>query len=259
MAEQQTETRGYADPIRIVPLHQVAQQPAAPPSPHLTYRNGPLLPSVEVVTVFWGAAWEQSPHSAEVTRLNQFFDAILVSPLMDVLAEYSIPGTTIGHGTRTGSVTFTSSEPGPTVSDAAIQSLLQENAVSGGALPAPTSNTLYFVYLPQGTAVTMGNGSSCSTFCGYHDATSSGLFYAVMPYPDCTGCLGGMSIFDSLTVSSSHELCEAITDPIPGTGWYDDANGEIGDICAWQTATIGSFTVQREWSNAQNACVAGPG
>jgi hypothetical protein len=50
-------------------------------------------------------------------------------------------------------------------------------------------------------------------------------------------------------------LCEAITDPIPGQGWYDDTNGEIGDICAWQTKKIGNYTVQLEWSNSANRCV----
>jgi hypothetical protein len=43
---------------------------------------------------------------------------------------------------------------------------------------------------------------------------------------------------DALTSTSSHELCEAITDPIPGQGWYDDANGEIGDICAWKSKNL---------------------
>src|SRR5947209_20620132 len=60
-----------------------------------------------------------------------------------------------------------------------------------------------------------------------------------MPYPDCAGCIGGLAAFDALTTTSSHELCEAITDPIPGQGWYDDANGEIGDICAWKTTQLG--------------------
>jgi hypothetical protein len=50
-------------------------------------------------------------------------------------------------------------------------------------------------------------------------------------------------------------LCEAITDPIPGQGWYDDANGEIGDICAWKTKKLGQYTVQLEWSNTAGACV----
>ena len=76
-----------------------------------------------------------------------------------------------------------------------------------------------------------------------------------MPYPGCAGCLGSYASFVALTSTSSHELCEAITDPIPGQGWYDDANGEIGDICAWQTKQIGGYTVQLEWSNKSGTCV----
>jgi len=30
--------------------------------------------------------------------------------------------------------------------------------------------------------------------------------------------MGGMQAFDALTGTSSHELCEAITDPQPGSG-----------------------------------------
>ena len=58
-----------------------------------------------------------------------------------------------------------------------------------------------------------------------------------------------------MTAISSHELCEAITDPVPGTGWYDDTNGEIGDICAWNFKTVAGYTVKLEWSNQQGKCV----
>jgi hypothetical protein len=92
-------------------------------------------------------------------------------------------------------------------------------------------------------------------FCGYHSDIDGKIFYAVMPYPDCAGCTGGMVALDALTTASSHELCEAITDPIPGQGWYDDQNGEIGDICAWQTKRLGPYTVQLEWSNTAGRCV----
>ena len=81
------------------------------------------------------------------------------------------------------------------------------------------------------------------------------MFYAAMPYPSCNGCLGGMSDFDALTGTSSHELCEAITDAVPGSGWYDNTHGEIGDICAWQFKQVGGYTVQLEWSNKAQACV----
>ncbi len=57
------------------------------------------------------------------------------------------------------------------------------------------------------------------------------------------------------TGTSSHEFCEAVTDPVPGSGWYDQVNGEIGDICAWHFKKIAGYTVQMEWSNAQNKCV----
>jgi hypothetical protein len=76
----------------------------------------------------------------------------------------------------------------------------------------------------------------------------------VMPYPGCNGCLGGLQSVESLTTVSSHELCEAITDAVPGQGWYDDNQGEIGDVCPWQTKKLGAYTVQLEWSNQIGAC-----
>ena len=100
----------------------------------------------------------------------------------------------------------------------------------------------------------LGGASSCVNFCGYHN-DDGGLYYAVMPYPDCDGCTGGLGLFESLTTTASHELCEAITDPVPGEGWYDDRNGEIADICAWQTRKLGGYTVQLEWSNREETCL----
>ena len=239
-------------PIRIVPLHPAVRDASAA-APQLTYRNGPLLTNVEVFTIFWGSAWQDAAYASLLNQLNRFFDFILTSNLLDQLAEYSVAGKLIGYGKRTNSITLTDSEPGDTIDDSAIQSMLQ-NEISSGTLPTPNANTLFFLYLPPGTTVTSAGSASCSQFCGYHD-TTNGFYYAVMPYPGCTGCQGGLAILDSLTSTSSHELCEAITDPIPGQGWYDDSNGEIGDICAWKTKSIGAYTVQLEWSNNANSCL----
>jgi hypothetical protein len=49
----------------------------------------------------------------------------------------------------------------------------------------------------------------------------------------------GHNPIDVLTSTSSHELREAITDPIPGQGRYGDTNEEIGDICAWKSKKLG--------------------
>jgi hypothetical protein len=237
--------------IRIVQLYSAPEAPATPP--HLTYRNGPLISAVEVFTVFWGGAWEQPPQNGLVGQINQFFDFVLTSALIDQLAEYSVAAHTISHGRRTGTLTLTTPAPGQSVSDTTIQQTLQQQ-ISKKALPPATPNTLYFVYLPPGVRVVLGGSASCQAFCGYHDAIAGNTFYGVMPYPGCKGCTGTLALFDALTSTSSHELCEAITDPVPGQGWYDDTNGEIGDICAWQTKKLGQYTVQLEWSNSKNAC-----
>lgn len=241
-----------ANPIQIVPLRTEAAAPVG--TPRLTYRGGPLLASPQVFLFFWGSRWRSDPLAETATTLNGFFDYLLASPLMDQLAEYSVPAFSIGHGARTGSLVLTD-DPPPTVADSDIQGLVSRETASGPAVPRPTPSSLYFVYLPPGVAVSLSGGASCTTFCGYHSDVSNSVFYAVMPYPDCKGCEGGMQLLDALTATSSHELCEAITDPVPGEGWYDDANGEIGDICAWKTKRLGGYSVQMEWSNKNGACV----
>ncbi len=241
-----------SDAIRIVPLHHPQMFQAA--SPQLTYRNGPLLTAVKVFTVFWGASWTSGAPQTLMTDLNAFFDYILTSPLIDQLAEYNAGKYKISHGQRIGTASI--APPTKTsVTDSAIQKQLKSSIASNKAFPKPDPNTLYFLYLPQGVRVVQGGSASCQSFCGYHSDIGGKIFYAVMPYPGCAGCTGGLAPFDALTSTSSHELCEAITDAIPGQGWYDDSNGEIGDICAWKTKKLGSYTVQLEWSNKANNCI----
>jgi len=248
------------DPIRIVPLHLPSElyRPsagiAAPPAAQLTYRGGPLLDSVKVFTIFWGQAWQASPNSGLANQINQFFKFVVGSALIDQLAEYSVPGQAIGQGAFIGSAAIAQPSLAHSVTDAAIQQMLQQEIKSNSSVPKPDANTLYFIYLPPGTAVVQGGSRSCQAFCGYHDTFGSGIYYAVMPFPNCAGCLGGMTNLDALTSTSSHEFCEAITDPVPGQGWYDDTQGEIGDICAWQTKKLGNYTVQLEWSNQATSC-----
>jgi hypothetical protein len=248
------------DPIRIVPLHlpaPILERPKGqppPPQAHLTYRGGPLLTAAKVFTIYWGAAWERQPLADEARQLNAFFGFILKSALIDQLTEYDVPNNSIDHGALVGT-TVVQSNPPASVTDAALQHFLQSQIMSNSAVPQPDANTLYFLYLPPGTVVVQGGARSCQAFCGYHDNINGQIFYAVMPYPGCSGCTGGLSTLDALTSTSSHELCEAITDPIPGQGWYDDVHGEIGDICAWQTKKLDQYTVQLEWSNQAGACV----
>jgi len=111
-----------AQPIRIVPLY--AGPAAAPVTPvRLTYRGGPLLNAVQVVTAFWGAEW-LADEAPLLTQINDFFLYILDSPLMDQLAEYSVPGTQIAHGSLAGTEIITDTQPGSTVTDAEVKNLI---------------------------------------------------------------------------------------------------------------------------------------
>jgi hypothetical protein len=219
---------------------------------------------VEVVPIYWGAAWVSGANALLATQLDQFFDFILASSYVDLLAEYSETSTAIGHGRRVRSVRLSTSEPGTPstggrqVTDAQIQTALQ-GWIAGKTVPATTSNTLYFIYLPPGVVSVLSDGTqSCAQFCGYH-SSFGGINYAVVPFVTCPGCNFDTNNFlDTLTEISSHELAEAITDPALNA-WYDsDLEHEIGDICNRQTQRLGGYLIQTEWSNKQGACVLAP-
>jgi hypothetical protein len=228
---------------------------AAPGAEKLTYNQGYILESVKVYTIFLGDYWNKNPGIAP-DDINKFFQHTLKSSLMDQLKEYNTNGYTIGHGRLLGTTTITNTTIPSAITDGQIQHIL-EQAIVDHTVPPPDANTLYFIYLPDGVKVSAFGGGSCTEFCGYHDSfnTNPIIYYAVMPYPSCDGCIGSIQPFDALTSTSSHELVEAITDPVPGQGWYDNTdNEEIGDLCAWQTKKVGAYTVQKEWSNHDGAC-----
>jgi len=95
--------------IRVVPPHQPAV-PVAPAGAKFTYRGGRLIPNVEVFTIFWGNLWQSSSANL-ISKINTFFDDIVVSPLIDQLAEYNVPGQAIGHGALIGTKIITLNAP----------------------------------------------------------------------------------------------------------------------------------------------------
>jgi Abnormal spindle-like microcephaly-assoc'd, ASPM-SPD-2-Hydin len=284
-----------AHPIHIVPM--VTPDGKALPlpitTPHLNYYGGPVISNVSVVTVFW----TNSVDAGVQTTMPAFYSAITDSTFYDMLSEYATnitpegggTGTnqSIGRGSTGGTFTITPSKcfngSKCTIDDTAIQTELLAQ-ITAGHLPSPTLdnngnvNTLYMIYFPLNVTITQGGSQSCVIFCAYHGTTTNkfnskniayGVFPDMGPSSNCFGGCGANADYLKDTTSvSSHELAEAVTDIdvgiaatlAPPLAWYDPNNGEIGDICNAQQATVtaggSSWVVQKQWSNAVGGCVA---
>src|SRR5206468_10949527 len=84
----------------------------APASAHLSYGGGPLIENVQVFAIFWGRLWGTTTTSVQLMdNLADFFTAILVSPLIDQLAESNVTGQTIGYGSFIGTKLIKTNAP----------------------------------------------------------------------------------------------------------------------------------------------------
>jgi hypothetical protein len=144
-------------------------------------------------------------------------------------------------------------------------------AAHGG--PARNGNTLYLLYLPAGVALIEHGvrNTDCQKLSGYHAAYGTqGDNLAVIQQCGADSSINGM------TVTASHEVLEAATDPdgqgyalppiAPHAPWNQpiwnavDLTGhaELGDLCEGTYVPEGDFYYQRIWSNAQAAQGADP-
>jgi hypothetical protein len=241
-----------------VPIHKSSGPTVTAGSGNLTYRGGPLIQNVKIYVVYWGSGVDSTVSSG----LAGYYSAVTNSAYFDWLSEYNAGGMRIGRGSYAGSFTIHPTT-GSSITNNDIAAALDQN-ISSNALPANDGNSLYMVYFPPGISISLDTSQSCVQFCAYHNTyqrgNGSNLYYGVIPDlgGSCAGGCGAGSKFQSTTSVSSHEMIEAVTDPAVGINvlsWYDDNQGEIGDICNGQEGTVVGYTVQKEWSNRNNNCI----
>lgn len=235
-----------------------------PPPPQVISYGGGVAKTGKVVPVFWSNDSHQS-------NLETFLKALSPSTFWTATTkEYGVGDTTLGS-----SVVITDAAPS-SIDDSDIQAWLAAHADgSDMAWPKADPNTVFVLYYPAGTTITgTGVGQSCQDFSGYHAearlADNTAFSYAVVPV-----CGGGL---DSLTMTTSHELVEWATDPLPFSNtayesldtahaYWGPAGGEVADACEFGQSNygrlVGNFAVQRSWSNAaikagHNWCVPAP-
>lgn len=219
--------------------------------PQVVSLGGPVLATPKIVPIFF------TGDTTMQAQVEQFLAALAGSSYWhDTTGEYGVGDVTIG-----ATIVVTDAVP---TTDTALESFLAAKLDGTHAGFVYDPNTIYSVYLPAGAVLQTQFGRSCQSFGAYHSETmnaSGKITYALMPR-----CQGGL---DTLTIASSHEFIEAVTDPLPFTaGAYQDMDpehaiwgltpgAEVGDMCEFVAAAndqqIGTFRVQRTWSNASAA------
>jgi hypothetical protein len=205
--------------------------------PVVVDHGGELLHTVDLVTITY-------PNDGDAAGAIGFDDYAPRSRwLVAVGAEYGVRG-----GVHAAQVVVPHDAPAHMSED----DLRADLAAARAAAPPPDGKRyLYMLWLPHGTRLEGVIGTSCVDYAGYHDALPDGSPFAVI-----AACFADR---DDRTVTASHEIIEAATDPHLD-GLYVDAPGrdpwhfwnapEVADMCQYFIPPVreGDFAFQRSWS-----------
>ncbi len=109
---------------------------------------------------------------------------------------------------------------------------------------------MFLLFTSSGEGSCLSSGTCAySQYCAYHsyfvNASAQDVIYGNEPYGNPTYCqVGGAptpngdAAADTAATAASHELTEAITDPLLNA-WYTSTGEEIGDLCAYYYGYIG--------------------
>ena len=248
---------------------------------HLTFHGGKVLRSPDVVPVYVGAFWETPQGKQERARNDAAMAALVTDPGQTGLwQEYGGgPGTTSPSPVLAGIDRHDFSKED-------VEALVQAQ-IRSGALDASDPERIFTLVLPPGATLHDGGASSTSGLGGFHGNVTARdghpVYYAVVVHSERSGArTNGIDFtgtpIDNVTITESHEITEAVTDPDVGLaietgnprylGWYDDTTlvrrrdgttvldedgrpmrgkGEIGDIPILNAELEGDTSLQSAW------------
>jgi hypothetical protein len=205
--------------------------PASIDSFDLTYHGGPIQPATTSYAIYWdpsGAVMD----SEYRPLIDRYLTDTAGSALYAMLTQYAgSNGSVTASSTFGGSIVDTDPIP-KTLTRANI--LAEVAKVLDQFTFTAAIGDEVFLLLPHGALPANG-------YCAYHGGFSykGGKFaLAVIPYADAAGCgedydfqsPNGDLVADGGVAEVSTAQVNMITDPLLN-GWYDDANGEVGDLC----------------------------
>jgi len=223
-------------------------------TPNMTRHGGNAMSVTNIYSIYWGSSF---PTSGYADSVNGFLTGIGSSLYNSVTTQY-MPTATPNSMTFKGSFSDAGTPPTSSPTTASILAEVYKVVTAAGKTIDPQG--LYMVFT--------NNFPSKANYCAWHGAGSvnrSATF--TIAYQPHLGTMAGCSAtyltgytprtntaVDSVANVASHEIYETVTDPLLNA-WYDSKGAEIGDKCAWKTATtVALYSVQTEWDNSRTGC-----
>ncbi|MBO0868937.1 MAG: choice-of-anchor D domain-containing protein [Micromonosporaceae bacterium] len=249
----------------------------------LVNHGGPIMPSTTTFTIFWLPPGHNTVSTNYASLMNRYLQDVGGSPLYNILTQYpgsngNIANSSTFGGTWTDTTAFPAGHDGSDDAHAVTDGDIRDEvtrALSNNPSWGPADLTkMYFVFTGSGVVTCKGTGDcSDTTYCAYHNAFNGDTIYGSMPYDGDSGggCYAGGpspnndTAADAELSSLEHEHFEAVNDPHLNA-WFNSNGDEIGDICNRDMGTRDStganlylnghpYEIQREYSNADSACV----
>jgi serine protease len=234
----------------------------------LTYNGGPVLLKPKAYLIFWGYKKYGDPDKV-APLLDAYFKSVGGSGHNSIYTQYyDVVGSKTTYITnfrgQLGGVWLDNTNAVP-AEPTDLQ--VAKEALNGVSHFGYDANGSYIVATPHGRS-TIGFGTQ---WCAYHSSTQVGsgvVSYTNFPYiPDAGESCGAGATSppkdqrakdEGVTIVEGTEYGESITDPNPGTGWYNFEYGEIGE-CGWSIANdpFGkkSYTTAAMYSDATESCL----
>jgi hypothetical protein len=268
--------------------------------PLLYHTGGSIMgPTVTIYPIFWIPSKLQTGKS---TAFPSNYEAVEVDMLYDYIGKglgaiatqyYQKISNVTSYVQNKGGLSSTyyvdtspypasgckdSATPGNCITDAQLQAEVQKIVTFAKASGGMGQIFMVFTAPGEGSCFSSA-GTSCAytSYCAYHSHyvhSGTTIIYANEPYGNTTDCQvsgapspNGDPAADAAATSASHELTEAITDPL-GNAWFTSQGNEIGDLCAYRYGIVnwdGGFAnqmwngrfylLQTEFSNHTGQCL----
>lgn len=248
------------------------------PTPLIYHSGGAIMPTATFYAIFWIPPKLQN---GGATSLPVAYQNLQTRLLMDYPAHgidnintqyYQIIGTQSFIGNAGGfgesyvdtapypaSGCTDSYTPGNCITDAQIEAEIKRVMALKGWTGG--SNKMFLLYTSSGEGSCFDStNKSCAyrQYCAYHSfiAGSPNIVYANMPFGNPATCQvpgtpspNGNAAADTTLTAASHEMSEAITDPLLNA-WFTAGGSENGDLCAYNygSNTWDAGKANQSWS-----------